>query len=101
MPLFLLAFLDEEKIKELAGEPNDDEKYLMLNKGKDGEQGTSDFWMFCLIVAFSVGQAFTANDMAGTLTLRNYNESYSMIQLQHVCTAVAATLTGFILLYCR
>lgn len=72
VPLILLVFLDEDSIKEMASAPSDNETYLMMNKGKDGEQGTSDFWMFCLVVAFSIGQAFTTCDMAGPLTLRNY-----------------------------
>eukprot|EP00352_Strombidinopsis_acuminata_P008363 CAMPEP_0176355944 /NCGR_PEP_ID=MMETSP0126-20121128/13658_1 /TAXON_ID=141414 ORGANISM="Strombidinopsis acuminatum, Strain SPMC142" /NCGR_SAMPLE_ID=MMETSP0126 /ASSEMBLY_ACC=CAM_ASM_000229 /LENGTH=230 /DNA_ID=CAMNT_0017708815 /DNA_START=340 /DNA_END=1032 /DNA_ORIENTATION=- len=79
VPLILLAVLDEDSIKDMAGSPSEDEQYLMMNKGKDGEQGTSDFWMFCLIVAFSVGQAFTTCDMAGPLTLRNSTETYDMI----------------------
>jgi len=56
VPLIILALLDEDSLKEMAGSPSDDEKYLMMKKGKDdGEQGTSDYWMFSIVAAFSVG----------------------------------------------
>jgi len=51
--------MDEDAIKELVGAPEPNEQYLMMNKAKEGEQGTLDFWLFSIVVAFSVGFAFT------------------------------------------
>jgi len=59
VPLILAATLDEDAIKELVGAPEPNEQYLMMNKAKEGEQGTLDFWLFSIVVAFSVGFAFT------------------------------------------
>lgn len=93
-PLILLAMLDEEAIKEMIGKPEDFETELMMKKGKDGEQGTADFWMFCLATAFNVSIAFTVSENAGTLALRNVKNTTDMIQLQQVFTVVGATLCG-------
>lgn len=93
-PLILLAMLDEEAIKEMIGKPEDFETKLMMEKGKDGEQGTTDFWLLCLATAFNVSIAFTISENAGTLALRNVKNTTDMIQLQQVFTVVGATLTG-------
>jgi len=101
VPLALLAMLDEDAIKDMVGSPAEIETYLMMNKGKEGEQGTLDFWLFSLVVAFSIGMSFTSLEQAGPLALRNANNTYDMVQLQQVCTVAGATFTGFILLYGR
>jgi len=81
-PLILLAMLDEEAIKGMIGSPEDFEKDLMLKKGKEGEQSTSDFWLFCLATGFNVAIAFVVSENAGTLALRNAKITADMIQLQ-------------------
>lgn len=101
VPLLLLALLDEDAIKDMVGAPSEDETYLMMNKGKDGEQGTLDFWLFALVAAFSVGISFTTIEEAGSFSLRNNSTTMDMVVLQQVSAVIGATLTGYILLYGR
>lgn len=51
---------------------------LMSHKGLDGEHYT-DFWMFTLVTAFSIGMSFTSLEQAGPLALRNSNDAYDMV----------------------
>ena len=104
VPVFLIAIIAPENIKDYVGEPSHIEKKLS-NKGEDMKlsqaAGRGDFWYNCLTAFTVIGGARMLEENAQVLALGDEKTAEEINQAFLVFEVVGALVAGIVLIFFR